>query len=552
MKIDEEKLSTIIDSIEDFSRRKIADYDSKSDISYIDNSDYNLRKMKKSNNNIIEARRGCGKTTLMLKSIFENPNCICITQDCQILKDYSYSKIIIGLLTTINNGIINELSKQLTELKKEKKFFVFYKKNKEIKAIKSLIEKSNSIGQKFYDINKLPDELVFEYANSTSNESKNDLNMETSARLNMNSSLELQYSQDFTKLNSKLNASIDFIAKQNLEEKEAKSTQLKYVGSQKITKNDLLEDLKLLFIVFIKMAYEKTNKGMYLYLDDFYMINKNLHPTILKYFHDLYKVTKKGVFCFKIVTLPSSLQLNLGRDKTFSVKDDYSLIQLDYDLSNLDQIQAHLFEIIKSLSKTDISKSEFESLFSDDKTLKELIIATGGIPRDFMKAFGEAVRIANRNSHNTIYKKDIYEVVKNLKEDKDRNIEIDSELSPESIEIAINELIDSLENKFKTNVILYPIDLAEKHEHLLKNLVNLRYLHLIKDKVSSRNKKNYRAYLIDMTFYATGNMSKNIEFCEFWERDEHRNLDNLRKSPEWNFSEKTIKEIEKIESEHKA
>ena len=125
MKIDEEKLSTIIDSIEDFSRRKIADYDSKSDISYIDNSDYNLRKMKKSNNNIIEARRGCGKTTLILKSIFENPDCICITQDCQILKDYSYSKIIIGLLTTINNGIINELSKQLTELKKEKKVFCF-------------------------------------------------------------------------------------------------------------------------------------------------------------------------------------------------------------------------------------------------------------------------------------------------------------------------------------------------------------------------------------------------------------------------------------------
>ena len=74
MKIDEEKLSTIIDSIEDFSRRKIADYDSKSDISYIDNSDYNLRKMKKSNNNIIEARRGCGKTTIasrIVRNFFE-------------------------------------------------------------------------------------------------------------------------------------------------------------------------------------------------------------------------------------------------------------------------------------------------------------------------------------------------------------------------------------------------------------------------------------------------------------------------------------------------
>ena len=300
------------------------------------------------------------------------------------------------------------------------------------------------------------------------------------------------------------------------------------------------------------MAYEKTKKGMYLYLDDFYMINKTLHPSILKYFHDLYKVTKKGAFCFKIVTLPSSLQLNSGRDKTFSVKDDYSLIQLDYDLSNLDQTQTHLFDIIKSLSKIDISKSEFESLFSDDKTLKELIIATGGIPRDFMKAFWEADRIAKIDSHNTIHKKDIYEVVKNLKEDKDRNIEIDSELSRDSIEIAINELVDSLENKIKTNVILYPIEIAEKHEQLLKNLVNLRYLHLIKDKVSSRNKKNYRAYLVDMTFYATGNMSKNIEFCEFWKKDEQRHLDNLRKSPEWHFSDETIKQIETIELEQKA
>lgn len=546
MKINDEQLEKLIDSIEDFARRKIADSDS--NIDYIDNN-YNLRKMKKSNNNIIEARRGCGKTTLILKSIYDNKDYINVSQDCQLFKDYSFTKILIELLNTINNSIILELQKIIKELEKERFLFIFYKKKKEIRKIRELVQKANTINSKLAALMKLPDEFTFEYTKNLNNEIKNTTLIQNNTNLKTMSSLELKYNQDFSQLESKLDAFINYqtFNKKEMSEKSILNTKIN--GSQALSKIDLLEDIKKVFIDFLKLTHTEGINGIYLYLDDFYMINKSYHPLVLKYFHDIYKNTKKGTFCFKIVTLPSSLQLNVGKEKIFSIKDDYSLIQLDYDLSNLDKIQTYLFEIIHSLSNIDITKQEFESLFSEDKTLKVLIIATGGIPRDFMKAFVEAIRIATRNSHNTIHKKDIYEVIKNLKDDKDRNIEIDSELSVESIEVAITELIDSLENKIKKNVILYPLDIAEKHEILLKNLVNLRYLHLIKPRVSSKYKKNYRAYLIDMTFYATGSISKNIEFCEFWEKDEYRNLDKLRKSPEWYFSNEIIEKIEIIESD---
>ena len=92
--------------------------------------------------------------------------------------------------------------------------------------------------------------------------------------------------------------------------------------------------------------------------------------------------------------------------------------------------------------------------------------------------------------------------------------------------------------RLNTNVILYPKSLAERHDILLKNLVNLRYLHVIKDSTTSETKKKeeFVAYLVDMSFYAVNKrLRPGFDFRRFWEVDSASRLSQLRQSKIWSF-----------------
>ena len=83
-------------------------------------------------------------------------------------------------------------------------------------------------------------------------------------------------------------------------------------------------------------------------------------------------------------------------------------------------------------------------------------------------------------------------------------------------------------------------------EALLKNLVNLRYLHVINESTSSENKKKelFISYLVDMTFYATGKrLKQGFDFRHFWEQDAGHRHKHLRSAPVWSFDESLIKSL---------
>lgn len=60
MKLGDARVDKLIDIIEREKRRKIVDFDINNVINYIDAAN-NVKKIQSYNNNIIEARRGCGK-----------------------------------------------------------------------------------------------------------------------------------------------------------------------------------------------------------------------------------------------------------------------------------------------------------------------------------------------------------------------------------------------------------------------------------------------------------------------------------------------------------
>lgn len=286
------------------------------------------------------------------------------------------------------------------------------------------------------------------------------------------------------------------------------------------------------------------NSGVFIYLDDFYQIPMEIQPQIIQYLHDIYKICSNNSFCFKIATLPYRLRMNPEGLVDMSHKDDFSTIKLDYDLSELDRSKDYLLRILININPSlGIGKQEIEELFKNAEVLVYSIIATGGVPRDFLLMFAELVRTVKQEHASKIKKEHVYTVVKSLRDDKDNNIEYDSDISSELIREAVEILNKEVIEKYNTNVILYPKVLAEKHETLLKNLMNLRYIHIIKDSTTSESKKKeeFVAYLVDMSFYAVNKRLKpGFDFRRFWEVDTKSRLTQLRQSKIWNFPDKLL------------
>lgn len=566
MDIHDKIIDKLTTEIEVIRRRKLTDYKSQQNISYIDPYN-NVDKINTANNHIVQARRGCGKTSLLIKAISKQQNVLSIIYDCQLVRKFSPSDIIVKILIKLTEELYQEIHSAevlsfISDYKKQnsgilgllKKCFRKIDLDKKVKYenYTCLIKSLDQLKVKLSQLLDQPEELIATQAgkNSTAETFKrvNKSTLQTTSSADLSSSLSAKYKQLNGSLDLLFNfgRSFDSLRESSTSKETALVTE--FSNTMQIRKIDVLFRMRDYIINLCNDYKRLINKEIFLYLDDFYQIDKASHPVVIQYFHDLYKACENKSFCFKIVTLPSALQINYKNEVTFSLKDDFSQIYLDFDLSNLDMLQTHLISIMcEIIPELSLTQNNFRDLFSNDEALKYVIIATGGIPRDFMVTFAELINIARRNGHFKITKDDIYAAIRNLKSDKDNNLEADTDISPSKVGEALkilNEFVDS----YKTNVILYPLTKYESHEKLLKTLVNLRYLHIIKETVSSESKKiECKAYLVDMSFYACGRIPSSFTFCKFWEKDSSSRLNFLRRSTVWSFDEEFVKSLDVAE-----
>ncbi|MER2121844.1 MAG: hypothetical protein ABS935_16365 [Solibacillus sp.] len=553
MDINSEKISSLLDEIELYRRRKIKD-DLQDNLIYIDTFS-NKRKIKIPNNNIIIGRRGSGKTTLMLSVSKEKENGAIIKYDCQHIRDYPVNKIIIKLMNEIIGVTLNELNKKLeqveeqlvsskgkfTLIKSKSSDMTIYENDKaELEILNEYFQILNAILEEIYEY---PEEII--YSKSTTQVSTQTNTEEATFQKSASSSLG-----GATILNGtvkgvgiKLNAMGELIKSRVVSEsnssKDEKSSEITYeevISKTKTTMLDeLLEPLATLLTSYKKVVGEEIS----IYLDDFYQIKLDKHVRLIHYLHNLYKQSSNGAFCFKLCTLPNRIKLNNENDEILSVKDDFSIVKLDRDLIDIQGLKTFLLRIICSLRRDlEIQTSDIESIFVNEESILNLVIASGGTPRDFLLMFRDAVDNALVDGSDRIGKAQIYSVIRAMREEKDTDIEYGENITPDMVENALALIEQQIIIAKNTNVFLFPNSKNEEYEELLRNLVNARYLHLIKENVSSENhkKEQFSAYLIDMSFYITGKqLKRGINFRKFWEKDSGSRYKQLDSAPIFSF-----------------
>lgn len=530
MDILSQELSSLLDVIENVRRRKIVDKDY-SEIIYIDPLSY-VSKLKIQNNHVISGRRGCGKTTIMLASMNDRKDYTPITIECQTHRRDTYEEIIIKFIVKILENIENVLRATDNE-----SFIDKIKGSSTKKQIKEFQNMLSSIIESLNQLKIMPNSIQYKTKIKENHLETNEQNQKKGIELN--GSLDMGYM--FNKIGTKVNllSNIAFSNIINKSNTTQTSVEMELEQVNEIRKEKLLDDL-IETIAFMFNQYKTiTKKEIGLYLDDFYQISLDKQVKVIQYFHDIYKNCEDKSFCFKICTLPNRLKINYDNENTLSLKDDFSSINLDRNLSNIDATKDYLLQIVSSLNKDlSIKPRDIEQLFSNRESLINLIIGSGGIPRDFLIMFADVVSAVRANNESKITKSTIYSVVNTMRIDKDENIEFDADITMDMIHSAKQEIEDEIVNKKSTNVFLFSHNEADDKLALMKNLVNSRYLHIIKDNTSSENKKKevFTAYLVDMSFYTNGKKKKrNFNDKPFWEKDEKSRFKYIESAPIFKF-----------------
>ena len=149
-----------------------------------------------------------------------------------------------------------------------------------------------------------------------------------------------------------------------------------------------LEDFKHAII----HALPDKDTGLYILVDDFYLVKKSVQPDVVDYLHRLLRDTNAYL---KIGTIRHRTSLRRHENQTIGVElgQDVEEISLDRTLETFKDTQNYLVSMLDELSKSVGIINASTELFNQDAA-HALTLASGGVPRDFLNIFADAVDLA--------------------------------------------------------------------------------------------------------------------------------------------------------------
>ncbi|MBE7446757.1 MAG: hypothetical protein HS132_16605 [Planctomycetia bacterium] len=256
----------------------------------------------------------------------------------------------------------------------------------------------------------------------------------------------------------------------------------------------------------------------YLFLDDLYHIRRGDQARVVDYFH---RLAKDHHLWLKVGTIRHRTRWYVHGDPPVGMKiaDDADEIDLDLTLEKYSLAKAFLVKILKNFAES--AKVGRLDAFLTDRALDRLVLACGGVARDFLSIFRRSVDVARGHRGDKVSVEDVnvaageYDSAK--REDFRRDTLDDSTPLEEEF---INIRQFCLEHN-NTNCFLLDKEQQGREVDLIHELVDLKLVHLIRSRVtvSGRPGRIYEAYMLDLSQYAGARKRRRLELVEFWRPD---------------------------------
>lgn len=420
----------------------------------------------------IFARRGCGKTLLLHHSRRELSREVrAIYVNCEDFKHHSFPNVLIELL----EAIFNELDRNLLG---------WFGKSKVLKGT------LNDLRSSLAELRSSPDAQAIDIKTSSSSqqEDKNSAALKAGGKAG---ALEANASVSQEKL---------FKASSDIEQKYTHNEN----KLQRLNHN--LPGYKAKIRDFFKISGKL--KAVFVQIDDFYHLNRADQPFVADYIHRLCKDTPLK---FKIATLKHNSVLYIerfGQPIGVQERHDYQPINIDFTFEHFDRTLAQNKGIFYEYSKmAGMTNAEFDALFKGEG-FPRLILAGGGVPRDCMSFFLEALdRVRTSDLSGKIGKDEVRFLSKETFERTIEELKQDSEGQDQDALLRGIYVIRAFCFDKKTNVFLVAeneIQSDDDLKTLLYRLMDYRIIHKVAGSLTHKSKtgSNYQAYAIDIGCYA--------------------------------------------------
>jgi hypothetical protein len=310
---------------------------------------------------------------------------------------------------------------------------------------------------------------------------------------------------------------------------ESRQTEREYISRKIETLYRNIMRYKALFQRMTELADGPT----YILLDDLYHIRLSDQADVLDYFH---RIAKGSNLWIKVGTVRHRSRWYMYGDPPRGMKlgDDAEEIDLDVTLEKYDLTKRFLLRILEQFAKEQGLKLDD---FLTEGARDRLVLASGGVARDFLTIFRRAIDVARERlargddfRGDRIGAEDVNKAAgeydKFKREDFSRDAGKDEQ---EKLLNAFEGVSEFCLSSAEANCFLVDKDFNDSSVELISELVDLKFLHHVRSRVTVRDRVNrvYDAYMLDLSQYTGERARRNFDIVEFWGSGGE---DSLRKS----------------------
>jgi hypothetical protein len=412
-------------------------------------------------NHVIFGRRGCGKTLLLHESAKRIRDDIKVVYvNCEDYKQHSFPNVLIEIL----DQLFRELEKNLTGW--------FGKKKRSRELIQEIRTELGKLKQQ-------PDEREAKVKESKSAE---------------------RGGQDSLKAEG---YGLQVGLAEQSAQKAATEREYKEHDSKILQLNLLVPQLKERIREFFELSGDV--KGVFLALDDFYHLPRNIQPYVADYVH---RLCKDVPIYFKIATLRHASSLYADRGKQpigVQERHDYLPIDVDFTLANFKRTATQLNQILYAYGeKAGMSHEEIDQLFMGEG-YDRLVLAAGGVPRDFLSLLLEALSPKPPGEEH-VGKDDVRLMSMGVFQRRIEELKEDCEQQDQDTLLRGIHAITKFCLDRKVNVFLVPDQALQEPNglrELLNRLLDYRIIHSVATALTHKSVGGtFSAYALDIGAYA--------------------------------------------------
>jgi hypothetical protein len=293
-----------------------------------------------------------------------------------------------------------------------------------------------------------------------------------------------------------------------------------------------------------------SDSDAFLFLDDLYHIRRQDQAKVIDYFH---RITKNNRLYLKVGTIRHRTTWYVHGTPPIGVKlgDDADDVDLDISLEQYGIAKEFLGTILQNFFPK--SGLHLNSILTDDAR-DRLVLASGGVARDFLGIFRGSVDIAKQRilegriqpRGERVGAEDVNQAAGRYDSTKQEELQYD--LGDEE-EGGRSDIVQTYENiRFfctqvaKANILLVDKDNPKEQLELVEELVDLRLLHKIQSNVSisKRQGKKFAAYMLDLSQYTGERKIRDFEMIKFWDREANLRQIKFVYDPNHDYKEKTL------------